>query len=156
MWSNVGMLELVEVLPRRSVRRAVDWSCELVCDLWDEPVPHRVVDVSDRGLFIETPFPLEAGSEVILELQPPRQKQPIYALGAVRQARLCRRRGERQVTGMGIEFVDLGRRYRRRLRRSVRGLPPPLPKTSPRRPPTELVWIDSLMSWEEELDPSRR
>ena len=37
---------------RRTVRRNVDFDCGLLTDLWDEPVPHRVTDLSETGIWI--------------------------------------------------------------------------------------------------------
>ncbi len=64
----------------------------------------KSVDVSKGGLFISTPDPLEAGSEVSLSLQIPGE-DPVDISGVVRWVR--REEDDNNKAGMGIEFLDL-------------------------------------------------
>jgi len=147
------MLQVAEVLPgaRRAVRRAVSLECAVISDWWDEPVPHLVTNLTPHGLWIETPFPLEIGDEMIVSFTPPRWRRDreIVTCGAVRRVDLRRREAG---GGMGIEFLDLGEGERSELTATLRGLPPPLPKKlSRRRPRREHVWVEMLLTWEEDL-----
>ncbi|MCB9591913.1 MAG: hypothetical protein H6719_04200 [Sandaracinaceae bacterium] len=51
---------------------------------------------------------------------------------------------------MGFEFIDLPRGARTELSRCLRGLPPPLPRVRA-RPKKELVWIDVMVTYTEDL-----
>ncbi len=109
---------------RRTVRRNVDFDCGLLTDLWDEPVPHRVTDLSETGIWIATDFPLEVGTEVAVELTPPDWDTPLYVSGEVRRVDLSRRMGDPRSAGMGIAFQALRADDRRRLTWSLRRLRP--------------------------------
>ncbi|MEM9071298.1 MAG: PilZ domain-containing protein [Myxococcota bacterium] len=147
------MLEPVEVFVQRrqSTRRAVDLICEVVSDLWDEPVAHRVRDLSPQGLFLDTPLPVDPGTELVLELIPPGCDEPLYLFGSVRRVEMRRRADEERGGGLGIELLDTPWDVQELLREALRGLPPPLPKGLPPTEP-EMVWVETLLTWEEELD----
>jgi hypothetical protein len=141
------MLQPVEVLPgaRRALRRAVHLECAILSELWDEPVPHLVSDLSPYGLFAETPFPLELGTEVLVGLTPPgwHGARELVVCGSVRRVIVGRRRNEDLAPGMGIVFEDLRRSEMRALADALRGLPPPLPSGAS-APPREMLWVDVL------------
>ena len=147
------MLERFDVFAqrRRDLRRAVNLAAEVVSDLWDEPVSHRVRDLSPHGLFIDTPYPLDIGAELVLELSPPGEPEPVYLFGRVRRVEMRRRREENRGAGMGIELLGTPDRIQETIRDSLVGLPPPLPRQT--RHPThhEMIWVDMLLTWEEEL-----
>lgn len=147
------MLERFDVFSqrRRDLRRSVNLAAEVVCDLWDEPIPHRVRDLSPGGLFIDTPYPLDVGAELVLELCPPGEPEPIYLFGRVRRVELRRRREEHPGAGMGIELLGTPERVEEALRDSLIGLPPPLPRRSRGPDGSEMIWVDMLLTWEEEL-----
>jgi hypothetical protein len=145
------MLQSVEVLPgtRRSLRRAVHFNCDVVAEAWDEAVPHVATDLSLHGLWLPTAFPLPIGTEVAVSFTPPRwrRSREVYAFARVRRA-IAGRTGE--ASGMGLELIDLRSRERAELELALRGLPPPL-RRGGRRTRHELVWIDRLLTWEEDL-----
>lgn len=148
------MLQPVTVLPggRRALRRAVHVECDVVSRWWDEPVPLLATDLSPFGLWLESPFPLEVGDEMVLELRPPRWSGPdLQVFGAVRRVSLRRRASDPRSSGMGIEFLDLRAEDAAELTRAVRGLPPPLPKPRHPRLRREQIWVDTLLTWEEDL-----
>ena len=106
---------------RRAVRRLVDLECEVYSELWGEPIAHRVTDVSEDGLWIQTELLLEIGSRVTLTFYPPDWEEPLYVAGCVQRVELQRRTGDGSAIGMGIAFEALRRDERRRLTRSMRG-----------------------------------
>lgn len=112
-----------KVEARRSMRRLVDLECEVFCELWGESIVHRVTDLSEDGLWIETALLLEVGTEVTLSFYPPDWDEPLCVAGRVERVTLRSRspQGTRSV-GMGIGFEALRNDERRRLTRSMRCL----------------------------------
>jgi hypothetical protein len=107
---------------RRAVRRLVDLDCQVYCELWGEPIPHRVSDVSEDGLWIQTDLLLEVGTEVTLTFYPPDWDDPLCVAGTVQRVLMRGRTGEGGAVGMGIGFEALRNDERRRLTRSMRCL----------------------------------
>lgn len=120
---------------RRSIRRAVELECDVISDWWDEPVPHVATNLSLYGMWIETTFPLETGSIVVISFTPPRWRntRDLTCFAAVRRSVLKRRAHDPRSSGMGIEFIDPTRDELKELAVTLRGLPPPLPSNE--RPP---------------------
>ncbi|HSN82509.1 MAG TPA: PilZ domain-containing protein [Polyangiales bacterium] len=106
---------------RRAVRRLVDLECEVYSELWGEAIAHRVTDVSEEGLWIQTELLLEVGTEVALTFHPPDWDEPLCVAGRVQRVELRARPGDRNAVGMGIEFEALRADERRRLTSSMRG-----------------------------------
>ena len=106
---------------RRTVRRLVDLECEVHSEVWGEAVSHRVTDVSEEGLWIETDLLLEIGTDVTLTFYPPDWDDPLYVAGRVQRVGLQRKAGDASAVGMGIAFEALRADERRRLTRSMRG-----------------------------------
>lgn len=107
---------------RRAVRRLVDLECEVYSDLWGEAIAHRVTEVSENGLWIQTELLLEIGSEVTLTFYPPDWEEPLCVAGRVRRVELRARPGQGNAVGMGIAFEALRNDERRRLTHSMRCL----------------------------------
>ena len=107
---------------RKVVRRLVDLECSVYSELWGEAIAHRVTDVSEEGLWIQTDLLLEIGTEVALTFYPPDWEEPLYVAGRVQRVELQRRPGDGSAVGMGIEFEALRTEERRRLTRSMRCL----------------------------------
>lgn len=111
---------------RRSDRRATDVPCDLVRRTWDQPVRHRVTEMSPHGVWIQTSFPLKPGEQVVLSFAPPRGKQlqELTVFAKVTRAVRARAYTGPSYGGMALEFIDLSKRERRVLQRGLRGLPP--------------------------------
>jgi hypothetical protein len=107
---------------RRSMRRLVDLQCDVFCELWGEAIVHRVTDLSEDGLWIETELLLEVGTEVTLSFYPPDWEEPLWVAGRVERVELRPQSPERTSVGMGIGFESLRNDERRRLTQSMRGL----------------------------------
>jgi len=137
------MLMPATVLPgaRRALRRAVQVECEVLSECWDEPVLLQTSDLSPFGAWIETPFPLDIGAELLLTFRPPRwAERRIVCLADVVRVALRRRRRERRLSGMGVRFTDMAGEVQVALSDVLVGMPPPLP--SRREPPPEPVWVE--------------
>jgi hypothetical protein len=105
---------------RKAVRRFVDLDCDVYTDLWGEAISHRVTDVSEEGLWIQTELLLDVGTEVTLTFYPPDWDEPLCVAGRVQRVELRARSGGRNAVGMGIEFETLRADERRRLTSSMR------------------------------------
>lgn len=124
-----------EASRRRSLRRAVAIDCQLECDSWDGPVQLPVTDLSDEGLWIETPFALDRGEELVVSFTLPDSPsgERLWAIAQVARVGLWRRRNDPHRAGMGLVFTYCDFGDQRRLSASLRGRPPRLPLA--RKPP---------------------
>ena len=135
------MLEQVEIVPssRRSVRRAVEIGCELV----SPSAIHieRMFDLSPNGARVHSRASVRRGQEVLLTFVPPNASRRVSALGRV----------QHEGDGvLGVRFDALDRIDEETLEGHLRGLPPPLP-TKRRLVKREMVWVDALLTMEEDL-----
>jgi hypothetical protein len=135
---------------RRAVRRAVQVECDVVSDHWDEPVPLLATDMSPFGLWLETPFPLEIGEELVIAFTPPGLHDELVAIAEVRRVALRRRRTDPPVSGMGVAFTDVEAVAESGIEQGLQGLPPPLPRARP-AVHQELVWQDAILTLSEDL-----
>ena len=145
------MLQTVEILPgsRRSLRRAVSLEAELIAAPWAAPRKHRVLDLSPEGMRLAAGTRLPEGELLLVTFTPPGW----WLLGELsvwaRVARSEPREAERPAT-MGLEFLTLPEGLHDQLGRTLRGTPPPLPN-KPRAVQRELVWVDVLLTYTEDL-----
>jgi hypothetical protein len=135
------MLEQVEIIPssRRSIRRAVEIGCEVVTQ--SSVHVERMLDLSPRGARIRSRAETQRGQEILLTFVPPGAPRRVSALGTIQHA---------QDGVLGVQFFSLERIDEDTLGRHLRGLPPPIPKKNLRRR-RELVWVDALLTFEEDL-----
>lgn len=105
---------------RGAVRRLVDLECGVFSEVWGEVLPHRVTDISEDGLWIETDLLLDVGSEVTLTFHPPDWNEPLCVAGRVCRVEL--EGGAPGAVGMGIGFDALRNDERRQLTHSMRCL----------------------------------
>lgn len=111
---------------RRSERRGVDIGCELVARSWDQPLPHRMTNVSAFGAWLQTSLPLEVGERVVVSFRPPRwrDRREITVFAEVtRNIKVRERNGVRR-NGMGLEFIDMTAGERREMQYCLRAMPP--------------------------------
>jgi hypothetical protein len=121
---------------RRSVRRAVKLECNLESESWDGIVVLPATDLSNEGLWLESPYTLHEGEEVVVSFELPGDGEPgrVWAIAEVARVGLWRRRGDdTRPPGMGIAFTYFSEDDRARLRSALAGLPPPLPTCAPSR-----------------------
>lgn len=119
---------------RRSVRRALSLDCRLESDSWDGEVVLAATDVSDEGLWVETPCVLARGEELVVSFPLPSDPgERVWAIAEVARVGMWRRRQDPYAPGMGLVFTYCSDEDRSRLRAALRGRPPRLPKA--RRPP---------------------
>lgn len=116
--------------PRRGARHAVDLECEVIRQDFDEPVPCQIRDLSASGMWIETTHEMLPGEKIVVTFHPPDWPSPfaVTVFGEVARISMGRRRSDHGLTGMGIEFTDLGEAEREALSACLEGLPPPLPR----------------------------
>jgi hypothetical protein len=148
------MLETMEVLKggRRTIRRAVELDCDVLSRYWDESVPFTALDLSLDGMWLDAMLPLEVGETLTIRFKPPRwrSERALVVNAEVRRVDLNRRPRGSTAPGMGIAFVDLLPWERDALRMAIEGLPPPIPMKADHTP-KEMVWVDSVLTWEEDL-----
>jgi hypothetical protein len=120
--------------------------CDLITTQWEDPAKHLATDLSPHGCWIDTSFPLPPGTDLVVAFTPPRW----HGGEVVTFARVTRRVRTGTRRGMGLEFLDVSPSDVERMSRTLRGLPPPL-TTARRRPKEELVWVDALLTWQEDL-----
>jgi hypothetical protein len=115
---------------RRSLRRAVTLECNLESEVWDGIVVLPATDLSAEGLWLETPYALDEGEELVVSFEVPNAPEPtrIWAIATVARVGLFRRRGEAQASGMGLVFTYCSEDDHMRLRAALEGRPPPLPE----------------------------
>jgi hypothetical protein len=133
---------------RRSLRRAVGLECSVACELWDGSLPLFATDVSHEGLWIDTPYPLDEGDEVVLSFTPPgaRPNDDVWALAEVARVGMIEPWQTAFPPGMGLSFTYLNAVDRRFLIDALVGHPPRLPGR--RRPPQ--------FPWQRATTPPRR
>jgi hypothetical protein len=148
---------------RRSVRRAVQFECNLESESWDGIVVLPATDLSNEGLFIESHYALDEGEEVVVSFPLPGDGEPgrIWAIAEVARVGMWRRRGEARASGMGLAFTYFSNDDRTRLDAALRGLPPPLPTATitarsvqPPPLPSQLDGPHKLAELEEETLPA--
>ena len=144
------MLQPVQLTPHRRAakRHAVDIECTVLSEVYGEPIPFRIRDLSADGLFAVSDLPLEPGDAVVVELIPPHLGERWCVLGQVCRTEL--RRDDGLDAGMGVVFDHGDSMLRGILAGSLHRLPPPLPRSTPDTK-QELVWVDCLLTWEEDL-----
>jgi hypothetical protein len=114
---------------RRSLRRAVALECDLHSNVWDGTVALSATDISNEGLWIETPYALCEGEELVVSFELPgtRENGRFWAVAEVARVGLFRRQRDDQPSGMGLVFTYFCQDDRLRLRAALQGRPPPLP-----------------------------
>jgi PilZ domain len=114
---------------RRSLRRAVAVECDLHSNVWDGTVALEATDISNEGLWIETPYALSEGEELVVSFDLPgaRENGRFWAVAEVARVGLFRRQSDEQPSGMGLVFTYFCEADRLRLRAALQGRPPPLP-----------------------------
>lgn len=119
---------------RRSLRRAVAVPCRLQSSYWDGLLTLPASDISNEGVWIDTPLPLEPGEETVVSFNPPGQPRiELWATAEVARVGLWRRTNDTFPVGMGLIFTYFSDLDRALLKHSLRGRPPRLPLR--RRPP---------------------
>ncbi len=107
---------------RGAVRRLIDLECGVYSELWGEVIDHRVTDLSEDGLWIETDLLLDIGDEVTLQFFPPDWEEPLYVAGRVMRVGFQERAKPGAPVGMGVAFEALRTEERRGLTQSMRCL----------------------------------
>ena len=115
---------------RFEVRKAFTGSVDLIASLWDTSVTFLCEDLSPRGTFVRTSFPLSIGETVVCSVRledDDGQSRDLDLFGKVVRVKMPRRKADGGSAGMGIRFVGITPVERLRIRSCLRGTPPPLP-----------------------------
>jgi hypothetical protein len=115
---------------RRSLRRHVGVTCSIASQLWDGTVDFAASDVSLEGLWIDTPYALELGDEVVLSFVPPgaARHEDVWAIAEVARVGLWDSNCVPWEAGMGLSFTYFSALERRFLAQALQGRPPRLPR----------------------------
>ena len=145
------MLQAVQVQPHRRFarRHAVDVECTVLSEVYGEPIAFRIRDLSADGLFAVSDLLLDPGDEVVVEITLPKLGEPLCILGTVRRTETEPPDGYRP--GMGVAFDHGDSMLRSILAGSLQHLPPPIPRSTPVEE-EEMIWVECLLTWEEDLD----
>ncbi len=136
---------------RRAPRRSALLPCEVLSDVWEEPLELQARDLSTLGVWLETDLPLDPGDLVVIGLQLPDDPEEHLVSGIVRRAELHDTDG--CPSGMAVEFDRLDPPTIRALERSLAKRPPALPR--PIDPSSECRALRDLtvrVTYEERLD----
>jgi hypothetical protein len=118
LW-DAWLEELLEV-PRRRVVRV-----PLRLDVWSrfdaaaEPLRGSIVNISVKGILLETPEPIEAGTKLDLSFRLPRDPTDLRVVAQV----IRQEEGEAGHSRSGVEFVIVREAVRERIRMFVEGEP---------------------------------
>jgi len=106
----------------------VTLDCRLVSNAWDGIVVLSVTDLSNEGLWVETPYALAEGEELVVSFDmPDAEHGSVWAIAEVARVGMWRRHNDERASGMGLVFTYCSEDDRCRLRAALQGLPPPLP-----------------------------
>jgi hypothetical protein len=92
--------------PRARLRRRIQPPCEVVRERDFKLVGTRVLDLSTRGMLLESELPLLTGEELIVSLRSPRADRWFDCAATVARVVHGRRRGDTH-RAIGIEFEPL-------------------------------------------------
>ncbi len=126
---------------RRAVRRGLELGCELY-SVGGGSRREQLLDLSPEGARVSSQVPLACGEEVQLSF-------PVPGSDDERVAAACRvvHGAGALDRAVGLVFLDLDTKLRADVAQRLRGLPPPLPPSVRREP----IWVDAVVTWDEEL-----
>lgn len=141
------MLHPIEIVPshRATVRRGVRLGCELTTNVHGSR-RETLIDLSARGARVLTELPVEQGEHVMIGFAPERLGRRVETIARVAYVD----REPHTNASVGLEFVELDSELRGDLQARLHNVPPPLPARRA-KPRTELVWLDMLVTWREDL-----
>lgn len=113
---------------RFEVRKGKKIMVDIISKYWDEPISFESVDISPRGLFVKTYYPLEPGEIVVVCFKLTPYEREFIFFGEVVRAQLTRRKSDYGTPGMAIQFKDITPYERLLIREALRNVPPPLPR----------------------------
>ena len=112
---------------RQTLRRAVRVECQLVREHDFKLIGRSAIDLSTRGMLVETTDRILTGETVIVSFRSPRRRAWFDAQGTIARVIHGRRPYD---TGcfLGVQFDVFDDQQARLLRADLQGLPPPFPK----------------------------
>jgi hypothetical protein len=118
---------LLQTNQRAAIRRAACVDCEVVRERDASLVAQVAIDLSTRGMLVETDAQLLTGEEVLVTFKSPRRNAWYRCEATVARVVHARRRYDGRRL-LGLCFLSLGEAQLEELRRDLRGLPPPMPR----------------------------
>lgn len=116
---------------RGSLRRAVSVPAEVTSSSWKSAADLTITNLSEHGFWLRSEHTLSVGESLCVSFRLPGSQQRVRAKACVvRVAASCGCELCAEVAGMGVRFTELLECQREALGRSLRGLPPPLPRAS--------------------------
>ncbi len=116
--------------PRRAFRRYVRIDCEVVREHDFRVVGNLALDLSERGMLVQTRERVLTGEDIVVCFKPPSSNRYVDALGHVARVVHGRRPGDRGRC-LGIELYAMDAEDRHHLFECLRGLPAPEPLRDP-------------------------
>jgi len=113
---------------RFEVRKGKSLRVEIMSHWWDEPIDFETSDISPRGLFVKTIFPLHIGEDVVVSFRLDNVEKEFLLFGKISRVEMPRRNSDIGEAGMAISFKDISAWERLLIRESLRYIPPPIPK----------------------------
>jgi Tfp pilus assembly protein PilZ len=134
-----GNFTSVVIAQRRgALRRAVSVPAEVASSAWTSAAEVTVTNLSEHGLWLRSEHTLSVGESLCVSFRLPGSQQRVRASArVVRVAASCGCALCAEIAGMGLCFTELPECQREALERSLRGLPPPLPRAAWRAPHAE-------------------
>lgn len=112
---------------RFETRRMVTRPIEIISSLWDDPLGFETADLSPRGAYVITEFLPEMGEHLVCSFDLG-DRMTFDFFGEVVRVNLMRRKSDVAFPGFGVRFMDANAMDRLRIRRALKGTPPPVPK----------------------------
>ncbi len=116
---------------RKTIRRAVRVECQVVRERDFKLLGRSAIDVSTRGMLVETDTAVLTGEDVLVAFKSPRSRTWFDCQATVARVVHGRRPYDRG-RFLGLEFETLDDWQSFVLRSELRGLPPPFPKREER------------------------
>jgi hypothetical protein len=129
-------------VPRRAFRRYVRLDCQVVREHDFRLVGELALDLSERGMLVQTRERVLTGEEVVVCFKPPTSNRFVDAVGHVARVLHGRRPGDRGRC-IGIELYGMDEDDRQYLWQCLRGLPAPDPLRDPARGIVSRLTLDS-------------
>ena len=115
---------------RFEIRRSIKLPIEVITSMWDEPLNFNTADLTPHGAYVVSELMPEVGEHLVcsFNLSDMACMTKDYCFfGEVTRVNWFRRIVDRGRPGFGVRFMDAAPLDRLRIRRILRGVPPPIP-----------------------------
>lgn len=112
---------------RFEMRRSIQLPVELITSHWDDPIHLIASDLTPGGAYIRSEIIPDAGDKIVCSFELLRGRPEYCFFGEITRVNLLRRTTDSGPPGFAIKFTDASPYDRLNIRRSLHGLPPPVP-----------------------------